>query len=117
MEHLKIGIVEDDFIIAESIIVALEKIGYNHTNPANTYESALEMLRAESPDLVLLDITLKGKKDGVEVARVINEDYDLPFIFLTSHSDNRTVERAKEVHPSAYLVKPFTEPDLFSSIE
>ena len=117
MEHLKIGIVEDDLLFAESIAITLQQIGYRSTQPARSYSDALKMIEAESPDLLLIDIILEGEKDGIDLAFKINEDYQLPFIFLTGNSDRATVNRAKEVKPYAYLVKPFNESDLFSSIE
>lgn len=117
MKPLKIGIVEDDLLIAESIAVTLQQIGYLATIPVQTYAGALQMIETESPDLLLVDIILKGDKDGIDLAETVNKRYNIPFIFLTANSDAATVSRAKEVNPSAYLVKPFNENDLFSSIE
>jgi DNA-binding LytR/AlgR family response regulator len=77
----------------------------------------MEMLDRENPDLLLLDIQLSGKKDGIEVAKRLNEQYHLPFIFLTANSDGETIERAKKVKPPAYIVKPFTKEELFAAIE
>jgi DNA-binding LytR/AlgR family response regulator len=117
MEQLKIGIVEDDLLIAESIAVTLQQIGYRSTNPVRNYKDALKMINTENPDLLLIDIGLDGELDGIDLASRINQDYGLPFIFLTANSDRATVNRAKEVKPYAYLVKPFNEHDLYSSIE
>jgi DNA-binding LytR/AlgR family response regulator len=75
------------------------------------------MLATQSPDLVLLDIEIDGEKSGIDVGLKINEDYKLPFIFLTAFSDNATIEKAKKANPYAYLVKPFNEGDLFTAIE
>lgn len=85
--------------------------------PVRTYDDALKMLRNDAPDLLLIDIILAGDKDGIDLAEVINNEFNLPFIFLTANSDAATVNRAKQVKPYAYLVKPFTESDLYSSIE
>lgn len=117
MNPLKIGIVEDDLLIAESIAVTLQQIGYSHTTSVRNYADALKMIETHSPDLLLIDIIIEGEKDGIELAATINKNYPRPFIFLTANSNAATVNRAKEVNPSAYLVKPFTESDLYSSIE
>jgi DNA-binding LytR/AlgR family response regulator len=117
MKPLTIGVVENDLLIAESIIVTLQQIGYHTTQPARNYDEALEMIDAEAPDLLLIDIMLDGKLDGIHLAETLNRDYGLPFLFLTANSDAATVNRAKDVKPYAYLVKPFTGNDLYSSIE
>lgn len=117
MTKLKIGIVEDEIIIAENIANTLQKIGYNVTETASTYNEAIEMIETEKPDLVLLDIQLKGSKDGIAVAHTINEQFKIPFIFLTANADEATLEKAKGTNPPAYLVKPFTKDDLFTAIE
>ena len=75
------------------------------------------MLREEQPDLVILDINIGGKRDGVDIARFIRANLDMPFIFLTANSDPATVIRARETHPNAYLVKPFHKADLYTAIE
>jgi len=117
MKHLKIGIVEDDLLIAESIASTLKQIGYHPTKPVRSYDDALKMIETETPDLLIIDITLVGEKDGVDLALKINKDFGIPFIFLTAYSDAATVNRAKKANPYAYLVKPFTENDLFTSVE
>ena len=116
-QEIKIAIVEDELLIAESIRMTLDEIGYQTCEPVSNYAEALEMIRQQKPDLVLLDINLRGEKDGIDIAKQINELYNLPFIFLTANSDMVTVGRAKEVKPYAYLVKPFTQEELFTSIE
>ena len=115
--EIKIGIVEDELLIAENIKLTLDEIGYQTSEPVSNYDDALKMIKEQKPDLVLLDINLGGEKDGIDIAQQINEDYHLPFIFLTANSDKTTVGRAKEVKPYAYLVKPFTQEELFTSIE
>lgn len=116
-EKLKIGIVEDDFIIAESIYTSILQIGYQAIRPVDNFDDAIAMIESESPDLLILDITIKGEKDGVDVAEEINKSFQLPFIFLSAYSDENTLNRTKKVNPAAYLVKPFNEKNLFSSIE
>ncbi|MEO5893505.1 MAG: response regulator [Ferruginibacter sp.] len=117
MNKIKIGVVEDEVIIADSICAVLLQLGYDTAEPASSYSEALEMIAREKPDLMLLDINLAGSKDGIQLAVEIKKSYDLPFIFLTANSDNATVERAKMVEPPAYLVKPFNKNELFTSIE
>jgi DNA-binding LytR/AlgR family response regulator len=117
MSQIKVGIVEDEMIIAEGIARVLSQLGYLHTEPAVSYTEALEMIEAERPDILLLDIQLSGKKDGIDLAWKIREDYNIPFIFLTANSDAETVDRAKKLCPPAYLVKPFNKDDLYTSIE
>ncbi len=117
MSSLKIGIVEDDMLIAESIVIALENIGYIPSEPASNFADAQKMIKSELPDLLLLDVMLGEGKDGIEVAEWVNKEIGIPFIFLTGNSDKATIERAKKVNPAAYLVKPFDEEGLYSSIE
>jgi len=117
MAAIKVGIVEDEMVIAQGISDALEQLGYVPTEPAMSYTEALHMIATERPDILLVDIQLSGNKDGIDLAWKIREDYNLPFIFLTANSDPATVERAKKVNPPAYLVKPFNKDELYTSIE
>jgi len=117
MNKIKIGVVEDEVIIADGICAVLLQLGYDTAEPATSYAEALEMIANEKPDLLLLDIHLAGNKDGIQLAAEIKKTYGLPFIFLTANSDKATIERAKMVEPPAYLVKPFNKNDLFTSIE
>jgi DNA-binding LytR/AlgR family response regulator len=117
MKILKIGIVEDELVIARTILSTLDELGYSHCGPAINFTEAIQMLEDEKPDLLLLDIQLSGKKDGIDVADKLNELYPVPFIFLTANSDAETIERAKKVKPHAYIVKPFTKEELFAAIE
>jgi len=117
MNRIKIGIVEDEMIIVETIVLALGKLGYEIVGTAGTYEEGLEMIGLNQPDLVLLDINLGTKKDGIDLATAIKERFGTPIIFLTANSDAVTIERAKEIQPLAFIVKPFSTNDLFSAIE
>jgi DNA-binding LytR/AlgR family response regulator len=114
---IKIGIVEDELIIAEKIKRLLIGMGYSACEPVSSYDDALAMIASEKPDMLLLDINLNDKKDGIDLAEQINKQHHLPFIFLTANSDSATVERAKKVKPNAFLVKPFIKEDLFTAIE
>lgn len=115
--EIKIGIVEDELLIAEKIKRLLLSMDYAVCEPVSSYEEALAMIETEKPDLLLLDINLNSKKDGIDIATTVNEKYQLPFIFLTANSDALTVERAKNVNPNAYLVKPFKKEELIIAIE
>jgi len=117
MSVLKIGIVEDELVIARTIVSTLHELGYAHCGPAINYTEAIEMLEHNKPDLLLLDIQLSGKKDGIDVAQKLNESYQVPFIFLTANSDGETIDRAKKVKPHAYIVKPFVKEELYAAIE
>ena len=117
MSGLKILVVEDEIVVADNICEILEALGYEVAEPAINYTQALEAIEEEAPDLLMLDIQLAGSKDGIELAQKVTELYNIPYIFLTSNADPRTVERAKQLSPSAYLVKPFNRDDLYTSIE
>lgn len=117
MGKIKIGIVEDEMIISETIAMALEKLEYQVTGVVGTYTEAIEMIKKTNPDLLLLDINLGTKKDGIDLAFEVKERFGTPIIFLTANSDPSTVNRAKDSHPLAFLVKPFSQNDLFSAIE
>lgn len=117
MSKVKILVVEDEIIIADDICDILSDLGYETLEPVINYSEAIQAIEKYKPDLAILDIQLAGSKDGIDLAWKIKEDYDLPFIFLTSNADASTVERAKKVSPPAYLVKPFNKDDLYTSIE
>lgn len=117
MDKIKILVVEDELIIADNICDALEDLGYEALEPAINYTEALIRIEEEKPDIAILDIQLSGKKTGIDIAKKIRESYNFPFIFLTSNSDAYTLNQAKEVMPPAYLVKPFSKEELYTSIE
>lgn len=117
LKKIRVAVVEDEIIIADHLCETLEELGYVALEPAISYTEAIELLMIEKPDMAILDIRLSGSKDGIDVAEKINSFLKIPFIFLTSNSDKATVDRAKKVRPSAFLVKPFTKEELYSSIE
>ena len=117
MNTLKIGIVEDDLIIALALSEMLTSCGYFVTSIARRYTEAIALLEDEHPDLLLIDVKINGTLDGIEVAKTINEQFRIPFIFLTANSDFGTINRAKDVKPSAFLSKPVTKQQLFAAIE
>ncbi|MFK5958245.1 MAG: response regulator [Lutibacter sp.] len=113
----KILIVEDEPIIASDIEMSLEEIGYEVIGIEENAESALQSIKNNKPDLVLLDINLEGDMDGIILAQDINLYFNIPFVFLTSNTDNLTINRVKRTKPAGFIVKPFSEKDLQSSIE
>jgi two-component system response regulator LytT len=115
--EIKVLIVEDELIIAEDIRSKLSGLGYKVTGIATDVKEAESFLQNGNPDIVMLDIILRDGDDGIALAEIIRNQYDIPFVFLTSHADKATIERAKRVKPDGYLVKPFTDRDLYSSIE
>lgn len=117
MSQIKILVVEDEILIADNICDTLTDLGYFTLEPALNYTEAILSLKTEAPDIVILDINLSGEKSGIDIAEVIKSQYDIPFIFLTSNADKNTVSLAKKVQPKAFLVKPFTQEELYSSIE
>lgn len=110
-------IVEDEPLIAEDIKGYLEESGFRVTGLAQDGEEALDLLTKELPDALLLDISLGSEPDGITLAGIVRERYALPFVFLTSHADKMTLERAKKTFPAGYLLKPFDGPDLMTSLE
>ena len=116
-QPIKILIVEDNVIIADDMQSMLEEIGYEIVDNVIVYEQAVEVLKYQQVDLVLIDIILASDKTGIDLGKHIRENYDIPFIFVTSNSDRATVENAKTVKPNGYLVKPFEQQDLYTSIE
>lgn len=117
MNEVKILVVEDEIIIADNLIRVLQKLGYKTLEPASTFTEAIELIENEMPDIALLDISLGGRKSGIDLAEEINRSYKLPFVYLTSNADRTTIDKAKLTNPQAYLVKPFNEKDIYSAIE
>ena len=114
---MKILIVEDEMIISDDIASMLESQGYDVTDQVLSYDEATASIQNNLPDMVLLDINLQGDKDGIHIAKYINDTHKIPFIYTSSLSDESTIARAKETNPSTYLVKPFQDEQLFAAIE
>jgi PAS domain S-box-containing protein len=112
-----IAIVEDEYIVALDIKSFLERSGYSITGVYPSGEDLLEGFAKKRPDLILMDIKLRGKLDGVETARMIHERYRTPVVLLTAFADDETIARAKITQPFGYLIKPFEERELKISIE
>lgn len=110
-------VVEDELIVAESIREKLEGLGYRVTSIATNVEEALSAIEAEAPELVLVDIKLPGEQDGVDLAARLKSEHALPVVYLTAYSDTPLLLRARETTPFGYILKPFREHELRSTIE
>jgi len=112
----KILIVEDNIIAALGIEQMLMEMGYRVLGIVDTYDAAIDRVSADHPDLILIDIGLKGNRDGIEIARYLHLSTSIPFIYLTSDDSDATITRASKTSPSAYLTKPIRKPELKSNI-
>ncbi len=110
-------IVEDEFFIAHDMRKVLEKYGYGNITISSSGEECLRIVAGEKPDLILMDIKLGSGMDGIETSQFIMKDYHIPVIFLTAHSDESTLQKAKHTAPYGYIVKPINKRELYSSIE
>jgi CheY-like chemotaxis protein len=117
MGKAKIMIVEDEWIIANDIKNALIDLGYMVTSIAATGEDAISKAIAEKPDLVLMDIMLKGEMNGIEAAHVIRGEHGIPIIYLTAYDNQYLVEQAKQTDNYGYLLKPFKDKELHIAID
>lgn len=113
----KIFIVEDEQIVAEDIRKSLQHLGYTVCGIASAGKEALCQVEEELPDLTLVDIVLKGDMDGIEVARRIRSEFGIPVVYLTAYDDEKTLDRARTTEPYGYLLKPFKERELHTTIE
>ncbi len=117
MKKAKILVVEDQSIVALNIRNKLINLGYTVPGTASTVEEAIRKAKLTNADLVLMDIMLKGDRDGIEAAREIKQQLKIPVLYLTAYTDYETLARAKTTEPAGYISKPFKEEDLHISIE
>jgi CheY-like chemotaxis protein len=110
-------IVEDEIVVAMSIRSVLESMGYRVAGIAMSGKEAIGLLEGGCPDLILMDITLAGDMDGIELANQINERYSVPVVFLTGYSDENTINRLAETVNYGFLKKPVDERTFKLSIE
>lgn len=110
-------IVEDEPLVAQDLAAHMRSLGFSIVGIAHNGVAALDLLANRLPDFVILDIHLGGGDDGIDIAKVIKHKYDLPFVFITSYADEDTLDRAKETMPIGYIIKPFDETDLKSTLE
>ncbi|MDY9923452.1 response regulator [Methanobacterium sp.] len=117
MADTSIMLVEDEIIVAADVKNRLENMGYSVLGIFDTGEEAIQKAGELKPSLVLMDIVLKGEMDGIDAAQNIRELYDIPIIYLTAYSDEKTLERAKVTEPFGYVLKPFEDREIQSAIE
>ncbi len=117
MEPANILIVEDEIIVAMELEEKLRSLGYRVAGIVSSGEAAIRRVDETKPDLVLMDIRLQGDMDGIDAAKAIHSVSDVPVVFLTAYADEATVQRAKPVLPMGYLIKPFSEAELRTTIE
>lgn len=117
MPETKILIVEDEAIVAEDIRNSLQSLGYTISAVVSSGEEAITKIEEDAPDLVLMDIVLKGDMDGIEAAGQIHSRFNIPVVYLTAFTDKKTIERAKLTEPFGYIVKPFEDRELHSTVE
>lgn len=114
---INVLIIEDEVMIAEDLAETCRSYGYHVLEPAYTPGDALNKLKSEKVDLVLLDINLESNINGIEIASFINNQLHLPFIYLSSYSDPKTLTEARNTKPMAYITKPFKRADIYTTIE
>jgi PAS domain S-box-containing protein len=117
VEKARIMVVEDEAVISMEIQDRLTKMGHSICGTAASGEEAVSVATAKRPDLILMDVQLRGEVDGVQTAKQIRDLVEIPIIYLTAFADDRTVERAKLTQPFGYLIKPFSEKELYAAIE
>ena len=117
MANAQILVVEDEIIVAKDIQNTLINVGYAVPAVASSGAEAIEKAADTRPDLILMDIRLKGDIDGVQAAQQIRALFDIPVIYLTAYADYETLQRAKITEPYGYIVKPFAEKELHAGIE
>ena len=115
--EFKILIVEDEPIIAEGIALHLKNSHFYVSDIAYDADEAVSSLQKKNPDIAILDINLESDKDGIQIAEYINKVCPIPFIFLTSYSDEAIMERAKATSPAGFIVKPFNKNTLIATLE
>ena len=117
MPRARVLIVEDERVVAEDVGRSLNKLGYSVVGIVSSGEEAVKKTEELGPDLVLMDIVLKGGMDGVEAAEEIRGRFRIPVVYVTAYADDETLKRAKETEPFGYILKPFEERELYTSIE
>lgn len=117
MAKINVLVVEDESIVSKDIQHSLKKLGYSVVGAASTGEKAIELAESTNPDIVLMDIMLKGDMNGITAADHIRKTCAIPIIFLTAYADESTLSKAKITEPFGYILKPFKEIDLHTTIE
>lgn len=116
MTDAKILIIEDQRIIAEHLMGVLEDLSFRNIRIATDKASGIATIDSFAPDLILLDIRMQGDLDGIEIAKKIHDEWQIPFIFVTAQSDTEILRNALQYKPEAYITKPFKETDIFAAV-
>lgn len=114
---IKVLIVEDEMLVAEEIAADMEDYGFEITEIAISSEECLSAIENNVPNIILMDINIKGDKDGIETAKLIHQTSNIPVIYLTANTDSVTFKRALESSPNAFISKPYQKKDLYSAVE
>lgn len=114
---IKVLIVEDEVLVAEEIAADMEDYGFEITEIAISSEECLSAIENNVPNIILMDINIKGNKDGIETAKLIHQTSNIPIIYLTANTDSVTLKRALESLPNAFISKPYQKKDLYSAVE
>jgi len=117
MKKVNILVVEDENILALGLQKKLENLGYAVTGIADSGEGTLRKIQEKEPDLILMDIVIKGNLDGIETAAKLKKTYSIPVIYLTAYADDEILERAARTEPYGYILKPYKEKELKANIE
>ncbi len=117
MNNIKILIVEDELLIAENLSIKLKNLGYTVANIVSSGNAALKYINSDKPDLILMDIAIKGKMDGIQTVAKIKNIAEIPIIFLTAYADDETLERATQTGCYGYILKPFKDRELHATIK
>ncbi len=110
-------VVEDEALIALDLACSIEALGYKVLGPASNGDDARRIAASETPDLLLMDVSIQGKADGIDTARAIAEKNPVRVIFLTAHTDAATRRRAEEMQPAAFLTKPYNARQMQAILE
>lgn len=114
---MKAIIVEDELAVAQDLSEMLEEMGYAIPAIAMRADEAIEAIGRHNPDIVLIDVKLRGEEDGIDLAHILRGRWEVPFLFITAHTDPDTVRRAKAARPYGYVVKPFGKDDVYAATE
>lgn len=117
MSQIKVFVVEDESIVSKDIQQSIKKLGYTVVGAATSGEKAVPAIEESKPDIILMDIMLKGTMDGIDTAEAVKRKMNIPVIFLTAYADESTLAKAKITEPHGYILKPFKEIDLRTTIE
>ncbi|HDY67374.1 MAG TPA: hybrid sensor histidine kinase/response regulator, partial [Candidatus Scalindua sp.] len=113
----KVMLVDDEAVITMQLEKRLPTMGYDVVGTASSGEESILMARDLKPSLILMDIVMPGRLDGIDAAEIISKELDIPIIFLTAYTDDKFIERAKNVEPYGYIIKPFNEREIRPNIE